>query len=172
MLARVSLQLALTTLLFLFPSPLVRLLLFLSSLLFSSVSYSSFPLLLSFLLPSFLSFFLPFFPFFSFPFLFISFSFLFLSFPYLSFSFLFSGGVQKATVQQRAKPTLALEQHLKVLRSFDLDPDFGPCIGISRMERWVRAQAFGLDPPENVRRILEEHPNDNEYQQSIWTGQV
>ena len=27
---------------------------------------------------------------------------------------------------------------------------YGPCIGLSRSERWARAEKLGLDPPENV----------------------
>lgn len=28
--------------------------------------------------------------------------------------------------------------------------EFGPCIGMTRLERWERAEAFGLSPPEEV----------------------
>ena len=36
------------------------------------------------------------------------------------------------------------------LREFDLDVRYGPCIGISRLERWIRANELGLDPPEEL----------------------
>jgi hypothetical protein len=41
-----------------------------------------------------------------------------------------------------------------ILRMFDLDVRYGPCVGISRLERWERAQALGLEPPLLVREVL------------------
>ncbi|CAL9068486.1 unnamed protein product [Musa banksii] len=40
------------------------------------------------------------------------------------------------------------------LRQFDLDMRYGPCLGLSRMERWDRAAAMGLNPPGDVEAIL------------------
>ncbi|GFR49919.1 hypothetical protein Agub_g12027 [Astrephomene gubernaculifera] len=40
------------------------------------------------------------------------------------------------------------------LRKFDLQTKFGPCAGLTRLERWERAQKFGLAPPEEVRDII------------------
>jgi hypothetical protein len=37
-----------------------------------------------------------------------------------------------------------------ILRVFDLSPQYGPCVGISRLARWERAKAWGLEPPEEV----------------------
>ena len=37
-----------------------------------------------------------------------------------------------------------------ILRTFDLNYEYGPCVGVSRMERWERAKAMGLDPPQEV----------------------
>ncbi|KAE8217550.1 hypothetical protein CF319_g3100 [Tilletia indica] len=43
-----------------------------------------------------------------------------------------------------------------MLRVFDMDPTYGPCIGLTRLERWHRAKDdFEEDPPEAVRIILE-----------------
>lgn len=41
------------------------------------------------------------------------------------------------------------------LRQFDLNPQFGPFVGISRKERFERAVRFGLMPPSNIREVLE-----------------
>ncbi|KAI0296546.1 DNA polymerase delta, subunit 4-domain-containing protein [Multifurca ochricompacta] len=41
-----------------------------------------------------------------------------------------------------------------ILRVFDLSYEYGPCIGVTRLERWERAEALGLDPPAEVREIL------------------
>jgi hypothetical protein len=37
-----------------------------------------------------------------------------------------------------------------ILRTFDLSCEYGPCVGVSRLERWERAQDMGLDPPQEV----------------------
>ncbi|WFD22312.1 hypothetical protein MEQU1_000980 [Malassezia equina] len=42
-----------------------------------------------------------------------------------------------------------------ILRVFDLNPAYGPCMGMTRLERWHRAQEIGENPPEPVRDILE-----------------
>ncbi|PNW82761.1 hypothetical protein CHLRE_06g292950v5 [Chlamydomonas reinhardtii] len=47
-----------------------------------------------------------------------------------------------------------LSQDEQKLRKFDLTTKFGPCAGISRLERWERAAKFGLGPPEEVRAII------------------
>ncbi|KAI9010118.1 DNA polymerase delta, subunit 4-domain-containing protein [Hyaloraphidium curvatum] len=57
----------------------------------------------------------------------------------------------------------------KVLRAFDLDPTFGPCVGITRMERWDRAVALGLDPPGRVRDLLTENTS---FAFPLWHGQA
>ncbi|KAN0128824.1 DNA polymerase delta, subunit 4 domain containing protein [Lactarius tabidus] len=41
-----------------------------------------------------------------------------------------------------------------ILRIFDLSYEYGPCVGVTRMERWERAAALGLNPPVEVREIL------------------
>ncbi|XP_074561602.1 uncharacterized protein LOC141817880 [Curcuma longa] len=40
------------------------------------------------------------------------------------------------------------------LRQFDMDMRYGPCIGLSRADRWERASAMGLNPPAEVEAIL------------------
>ncbi|GAB6024042.1 DNA polymerase delta subunit 4 [Chamberlinius hualienensis] len=59
---------------------------------------------------------------------------------------------------------------LDVLREFDLNLEYGPCIGITRMERWNRAQKLGLDPPLNVRQLIEFHELDPKYTDCVWTA--
>lgn len=38
----------------------------------------------------------------------------------------------------------------EILRVFDLTAKYGPCAGMTRLERWNRAKRWGLDPPEDV----------------------
>jgi len=42
----------------------------------------------------------------------------------------------------------------EILRVFDLEYEYGPCVGVTRLERWERASALGLNPPPEVREIL------------------
>ncbi|KAJ7040746.1 DNA polymerase delta, subunit 4-domain-containing protein [Mycena alexandri] len=61
-----------------------------------------------------------------------------------------------------------------ILRVFDLSYEYGPCVGVSRLERWERASALGLDPPVEVHDILTTRQGTNEesYAQSALYGQV
>lgn len=34
------------------------------------------------------------------------------------------------------------------------------CIGITRLERWERAEEYGLYPPKEVKEIVLQHPHD------------
>ncbi|TFK71666.1 WLM-domain-containing protein [Pluteus cervinus] len=43
----------------------------------------------------------------------------------------------------------------EILRVFDLSYEYGPCIGMTRLERWERAAALGLNPPSEIREILQ-----------------
>ncbi|KZP01508.1 hypothetical protein CALVIDRAFT_559322 [Calocera viscosa TUFC12733] len=58
----------------------------------------------------------------------------------------------------------------RMLRVFDLSYEYGPCIGMSRLERWERAEAMGLEPPPEVREILltEEGTKDAHLAQGIF----
>lgn len=60
-----------------------------------------------------------------------------------------------ALVPKPKQHALTPEQSEDVLRMFDLNPRYGPFIGIDRIERWNRAQRFGLDPPTDVRQLLD-----------------
>ncbi|KAJ7068724.1 DNA polymerase delta, subunit 4-domain-containing protein [Mycena amicta] len=58
-----------------------------------------------------------------------------------------------------------------ILRVFDTSYEYGPCIGVTRLERWERAEAMGLSPPTEVHDILVSKQGD-EYAQSVFDGQV
>ncbi|EDQ91825.1 uncharacterized protein MONBRDRAFT_5881 [Monosiga brevicollis MX1] len=73
-----------------------------------------------------------------------------------------------ATVVAGRESPATLAGHHQYLRQFDLDMTFGPCVGVSRRERWERADAFGLNPPKAVLRLLENHPQDETFQQCLW----
>lgn len=42
----------------------------------------------------------------------------------------------------------------RCLRQFDLATKYGPCVGMTRLERWERAERFGLAPPKEVRDMV------------------
>ncbi|ORY29527.1 DNA polymerase delta, subunit 4-domain-containing protein, partial [Naematelia encephala] len=42
-----------------------------------------------------------------------------------------------------------------ILRVFDMTSKYGPSIGITRLQRWERAKKWGLNPPEEIRLILQ-----------------
>jgi DNA polymerase delta subunit 4 len=70
------------------------------------------------------------------------------------------------------------ENELEMLRQFDLCTEYGPCLGefnnqqaaisidnagMPRLERWERAEKFGLNPPLMVYNIIKEHDGDTDY---------
>ncbi|KAI0730457.1 DNA polymerase delta, subunit 4-domain-containing protein [Earliella scabrosa] len=61
-----------------------------------------------------------------------------------------------------------------ILRVFDLSYQYGPCVGISRLQRWERAEALGLNPPPEVKAILmtKEGDTDERYTQSVFQGEI
>jgi len=62
----------------------------------------------------------------------------------------------------------------EILRVFDLSYEYGPCVGIPRLERWERAQALGLNPPKEVYDILNTKQGSTleEYSQSVFHDEV
>ncbi|KAF7294358.1 hypothetical protein HMN09_01165100 [Mycena chlorophos] len=58
-----------------------------------------------------------------------------------------------------------------ILRVFDLSYEYGPCIGITRLQRWERAHAMGLSPPVEVHDILVSKQSED-YAQPVFTGLV
>ncbi|KAF8628721.1 hypothetical protein AX17_005943 [Amanita inopinata Kibby_2008] len=75
-----------------------------------------------------------------------------------------------------AMPVHAQDQNKihEILRVFDLSYEYGPCIGVSRLERWERAQALGLDPPIEIREILDtlEGTEKPEFSQCVFYDEV
>lgn len=68
--------------------------------------------------------------------------------------------------------TQTMEDH--ILRVFDLSYEYGPCIGVTRLQRWERAAALGMNPPLVVKQLLtsedgSEQANANE---CVFSGEV
>nr|GMD59276.1 DNA polymerase delta subunit 4 [Ipomoea batatas] len=56
-----------------------------------------------------------------------------------------------------------------MLRQFDMNMAYGPCLGMSRLERWERAKSLGLNPPNDLLCILE---GKNARQECLWDCRV
>lgn len=57
----------------------------------------------------------------------------------------------------------------EILRQFDMNMAYGPCLGISRLERFERACRLNLKPPMDVKNLLMRaggNPN------ALWEGRV
>ncbi|MCD9641737.1 hypothetical protein HAX54_028164 [Datura stramonium] len=57
----------------------------------------------------------------------------------------------------------------ELLRQFDTNMVYGPCLGLSRLDRWERAKNLGLNPPRDVEPILRSSKVRNE---CLWDGRV
>ncbi|KAJ7547170.1 hypothetical protein O6H91_08G073200 [Diphasiastrum complanatum] len=57
----------------------------------------------------------------------------------------------------------------EVLKQFDLNMSYGPCLGISRLERWNRAHFLGKNPPFDIKGLLERAGGSS---QSLWEGHI
>ncbi|KAK9120342.1 hypothetical protein Syun_017959 [Stephania yunnanensis] len=57
----------------------------------------------------------------------------------------------------------------QLLREFDMNMAYGPCIGMSRLSRWERADKLGLNPPEEVGVVL---GKGKVGLQCLWDGRV
>jgi len=63
--------------------------------------------------------------------------------------------------REREYESLVTEQEMKQLCAFDQNEVFGPCLGITRLERWERAQRLYLDPPLCVFDTLDSLDEDD-----------
>eukprot|EP00656_Telonema_subtile_P054818 TRINITY_DN8276_c0_g1_i1.p1 TRINITY_DN8276_c0_g1~~TRINITY_DN8276_c0_g1_i1.p1 ORF type:complete len:135 (+),score=28.68 TRINITY_DN8276_c0_g1_i1:185-589(+) len=77
--------------------------------------------------------------------------------------------------------TITAEEQ-EVLHQFDLDITYGPCLGLTRSERYARAIKFGKSPPSRVKELLNEvarrtsAPAEDQdvpkHEQCLWQGRV
>ncbi|KAI7734028.1 hypothetical protein M8C21_026545 [Ambrosia artemisiifolia] len=59
----------------------------------------------------------------------------------------------------------------EVLRQFDMNTLYGPCVGMKRIDRWNRASSLGLSPPDDVYRLLTSAASEVSAD-SLWDGRV
>ncbi|GAB1604589.1 DNA polymerase delta subunit 4-like [Argonauta hians] len=77
-------------------------------------------------------------------------------------------GIQPSTSQNIQASCSKDSEELAVLSEFDLNWRFGPISGITRLERWERANKFCLNPPERVKNIILSHGVNTPYNTSLW----
>uniref|UniRef100_A0A8C4SI27 DNA polymerase delta subunit 4 n=1 Tax=Erpetoichthys calabaricus TaxID=27687 RepID=A0A8C4SI27_ERPCA len=75
------------------------------------------------------------------------------------------GKVVKPDPEQEPElvPVPQRQLDLDLLKQFDLNWEFGPCIGITRLQRWERAEELGLNPPLEVYNLLQNYLEDPKY---------
>ncbi|KAG4999590.1 hypothetical protein AAZX31_08G076900 [Glycine max] len=76
-----------------------------------------------------------------------------------------------AIISLGGKPDLE-DEHKEsevVLRQFDLNMAYGPCLGMTRLARWERAQRLDLNPPQEIERLLKSGKVPTE---SLWDGRI
>ncbi|KAF6168900.1 hypothetical protein GIB67_020370 [Kingdonia uniflora] len=58
----------------------------------------------------------------------------------------------------------------EILRQFDMNMAYGPCIGMNRLNRWERANKLGLNPPKEVERLV--NAGGKVGVECLWDGRV
>ncbi|CCG81598.1 DNA polymerase delta subunit 4 [Taphrina deformans PYCC 5710] len=86
--------------------------------------------------------------------------------------------VRAADLIRSAKKTPALHTRPTnvetILRDFDLTGKYGPCVGISRLDRYNRAVAMKMNPPVEVGKILntQQAQEQAEYKHDLFYGRL
>jgi DNA polymerase delta subunit 4 len=57
----------------------------------------------------------------------------------------------------------------QLLRQFDMTSRYGPVSGITRLQRWERAAALGLQPPEGIKRLILKHGEASCFNQHVFS---
>ncbi|CAK7333749.1 unnamed protein product [Dovyalis caffra] len=61
------------------------------------------------------------------------------------------------------------DKHEELLRQFDMNMAYGPCLGMSRLARWDRAQGLGLNPPKEIEGLLK---GEKVQSACLWDGHI
>ncbi|XP_060628202.1 DNA polymerase delta subunit 4 [Anolis sagrei] len=69
----------------------------------------------------------------------------------------------ESSLQDAAQP-----DQVELLKHFDLSWEYGPCTGITRWQRWERAELLGLHPPATVKELLLKYSKDPLVIHSVW----
>jgi len=47
---------------------------------------------------------------------------------------------------------------------------FGPCTGITRLQRWERAASLGLNPPPEVPQLVQRYGADSSFNKDLFSN--
>eukprot|EP00347_Sterkiella_histriomuscorum_P000694 403374863 len=72
-------------------------------------------------------------------------------------------GQVKQQVMENPEDSYLQEQMHRQLFDFDQDQTYGPCKGISRMQRWTKAYNLGLYPPQSIPDLIKQTGIDQSY---------
>ena len=61
------------------------------------------------------------------------------------------------------------DENEDMLRKFDMNMAYGPCLGMTRLARWERARSLGLNPPEEIEGLLKAGKARSD---CLWDGRV
>jgi hypothetical protein len=76
-----------------------------------------------------------------------------------------------AASEPGAGPTLlSWEEAEARLREWDMNTRFGPCMSMTRLERWNRAKKLDLDPPVFIHNVMKAFPELKD--KSVWHNRV
>ncbi|KAL3900066.1 MAG: hypothetical protein SGCHY_001594 [Lobulomycetales sp.] len=64
-------------------------------------------------------------------------------------------GLQELSTVPQHDTAPSLKSQEETLHQFDWDSAYGPHFGMSRMDRWKRAESLGLNPPRRVLELLQ-----------------
>lgn len=82
----------------------------------------------------------------------------------------------KSSPKKRIISDFEKESALKELKAFDLVSKYGPCVGISRLDRWKRAEKYGKQPPARIEELLTNvalmEALGTDLTESLWYGEV
>lgn len=60
----------------------------------------------------------------------------------------------------------------EMLQKFDMNMAYGPCLGMTRVERLDRAQKMGLNPPQEIERLLKSDTDIKTQSQCLWNKRI
>ncbi|CAN6884430.1 unnamed protein product [Brassica oleracea] len=75
----------------------------------------------------------------------------------------------QASMVNKTKNTDGYDEKEEMLRQFDMNMAYGPCVGMTRVDRWERALRLGMNPPSEIERLLK---TDKVQQDCLWQGRV
>lgn len=78
--------------------------------------------------------------------------------------------VQESAVARGLDGSKSIDEiEMRLRQSFDMETKYGPLSGMSRLERFERAQKLQLDPPLWVKTVIEAHGVDSDLNKHAFT---